>query len=39
MPLESDVMVFQDVEDAAAWRVEHIDDDGGCYVTVTPSAQ
>jgi hypothetical protein len=34
MPIESDILFFQDREHEGEWRVEYFDDDGGCCVTV-----
>ena len=32
--LDSKIQVFEDRESKADWRVEYVDDDGGCYVTI-----
>jgi hypothetical protein len=34
MPIESEVMLFEDKEEEGEWRVEYYDADGGCYVTI-----
>jgi hypothetical protein len=41
MPLESDIIVFEDRQREGEWRIEYFDDDGGCYVAVFagPGAQ
>jgi hypothetical protein len=33
-PLHRPVTVVEDRNDTAEWRVEYLDDDGGCYVTM-----
>ena len=33
-PFHRQVTIIEDRDDAAQWRVEYFDDDGGCYVTV-----
>jgi hypothetical protein len=34
MPIEPEIMVFEDDEEEGAWRVDYFDTDGGCYVTI-----
>jgi hypothetical protein len=34
MPIESDIMVFEDHEKEGEWRVDYFDGDGSCYVTI-----
>jgi hypothetical protein len=34
MLIESDIQVFEDLEEEGEWRVEYFDGDGGCYVTM-----
>jgi hypothetical protein len=34
MPVESELMLFEDKTEEDEWRVEYYDDDGGCYVTI-----
>ena len=31
---DTTIHVFEDREHAGDWRVEYVDDDGGCYVTI-----
>jgi hypothetical protein len=34
MKIDSDIKVFEDREGRSEWRVEYLDDDGGCYVAI-----
>jgi hypothetical protein len=34
MPTDSEISVFEDRAQQGEWRVEYIDEDGGCYVTI-----
>ena len=34
MKLESNITVFEDRGVSGQWRVEYVDEDGGCYVTI-----
>jgi hypothetical protein len=41
MPTEAEILVLEDRAQPGQWRVEYIDEDGGCYVTIFagPAAQ
>jgi hypothetical protein len=35
--LHSEVIVIEDAKEPGVWRVEYQDEDGGCYVTISPA--